>query len=202
MKSLSSLNNSKSKQLKMKEDRLEREKGDICFTERDWKLTDLEIKKNIDALCVLSRNLKEQRKEYMKEKRHFLAQAEQRTCKNCGHPLGDLGTYCIQDAGNVLLPNLIFEECSNNMNAKSSPNAMVSVPAASGGLMSWLQKLFKAFCPQGKRLWILLNFQWTSQPLVLDSAKKLLMLRQVVNLYHSMVLLILLSARKTKNQKG
>ncbi|CAL9155666.1 unnamed protein product [Musa hybrid cultivar] len=151
MISLSSLNDSKSKRLKMEEDRLEREKEDILSHRKRLEVEQLEIEKDIDALCMLSRNLKEQREEFMKEKEHFLAQAEQKTCKNCGHPLGDMGTYCIQDAGNVLLPNLVFEERSNNMNAKSSPNAMVSVPAASGGRMSWLQKCSTLFSP-GKKV--------------------------------------------------
>ncbi|RWW48300.1 hypothetical protein BHE74_00045648, partial [Ensete ventricosum] len=143
MKSLSSSNDLKIQKLKMEEDRLEREKEDLSSYRKKLEIDRLEIQKDIDALRMLSRNLKEQREEFMKEKAHFLAQAEQKTCKNCGLLVGDLDTFCIQDAGDVQLPNLGFEEHLNDKNAETT-NAKVS-PAASGGRMSWLQKCSKLF---------------------------------------------------------
>ncbi|XP_009383797.3 nuclear matrix constituent protein 1 [Musa acuminata AAA Group] len=143
MKSLSSSNDLKIQKLKMEEDRLEREKEDLSSYRKRLEIDRLEIQKDIDALRMLSRNLKEQREEFMKEKERFLAQAEQKTCKNCGLLVGVLDTFCIQDAGDVQLPNLGFEEHLNDTNAETT-NAKVS-PAASGGRMSWLQKCSRLF---------------------------------------------------------
>ncbi|URD83880.1 Paired amphipathic helix protein [Musa troglodytarum] len=143
MKSLSSSNDLKIQKLQMEEDRLEREKEDLSSYRKRLEIDRLEIQKDIDALRMLSRNLKEQREEFMKEKECFLAQAEQKTCKNCGLLVGDLDTFCIQDVGDVQLPNLGFEEHLNDKNAET-PNAKVS-PAAPGGRMSWLQKCSRLF---------------------------------------------------------
>ncbi|XP_075099156.1 nuclear matrix constituent protein 1-like [Nicotiana tabacum] len=82
--------------------RLENEKQEMSLKKKQLENHQFELRKDIDALGVLNKKLKEQRRQFVKEKNHFLAYVEKiKDCENCGKiareyatcnfPLGEIG---------------------------------------------------------------------------------------------------------------
>ncbi|KAH7682707.1 Tropomyosin protein [Dioscorea alata] len=150
------LNDVRSHKLKVEEDRLEREKEELSMHRKRLETDQSEIQKDIDALRVLSGNLKDQREEFIKERDCFFSVAEQcKVCKNCGVTISELELVGLQvsrgieDAGNLLLPSLAdgyLEDCIKGKNAETTPQVTTGHRSGgSGGRMSWLQKCSKIF---------------------------------------------------------
>ncbi|XP_059284173.1 protein CROWDED NUCLEI 1-like [Lycium ferocissimum] len=82
--------------------RLEKEKQDMELNKKQLENHQYELHKDIDALGVLNKKLQEQRLQFVKERRHFLASVEKiKDCEDCGgiareyassnFPLGEIG---------------------------------------------------------------------------------------------------------------
>ncbi|XP_019710051.1 nuclear matrix constituent protein 1 isoform X1 [Elaeis guineensis] len=146
--SLKNLNESKIQKLKVEQDQLEREKEEFSEHRKKLESDQLEIQNDIETLRMLSRNLKDQREQFTKEKERFLAFAEQyKVCKNCGVTMSDLELLQLgsDDAGDVQLPSLALEEHLKGKNAEISPTGTGLRSVISGGRMSWLQKCSRLF---------------------------------------------------------
>lgn len=146
--SLRNLSESKIQKLKVEQDQLEREKEDLSKHAKKLESDQLEIHDDIETLRMLSRNLKDQREQFTKEKERFLAFAEQyKVCKNCGVPMSDLELLQMGtgDAGDVQLPSLALEEHLKGKNVEISPPGTGLHSVISGGRMSWLQRCSRLF---------------------------------------------------------
>ncbi|WOL02899.1 hypothetical protein Cni_G11618 [Canna indica] len=146
MKSLSNANELLTKKLEVEQERLEREKEDFSVCRRKLENDQLEIQKDIDTLRLLSKDMKDQREKFVKERDHFLSLAEQcKICKSCGLPVHDLELLSLQDTGVVQLPSLTFEDQLKAKSSEKSPQPMVSPSVTSGSRLSWLKKCSRIF---------------------------------------------------------
>ncbi|KAG0461541.1 hypothetical protein HPP92_021838 [Vanilla planifolia] len=94
-----------------------------------------EIQKDIDTLLRLSKNLKDQRKEFTKEKDVFLSVAEQcKTCHNCGVTINkfellDLGPLGVcKDSEEIVLPSLADGILEEHLDGTDLPTKDVHPP--------------------------------------------------------------------------
>eukprot|EP00262_Sarcandra_glabra_P016217 TRINITY_DN5222_c0_g3_i2.p1 TRINITY_DN5222_c0_g3~~TRINITY_DN5222_c0_g3_i2.p1 ORF type:complete len:1202 (+),score=370.32 TRINITY_DN5222_c0_g3_i2:187-3606(+) len=145
--------------MELERQRMGRERQEMAESKRHVEADRLEIRNDIDQLCILNRNLKDQRKEFVEERLRFLAYVEQiKCCKNCGDMtsklvLSDLQPLPeIEDMGAGLLPRLTDGDLKESMhgklaasarmkNSEMSPLGTGSNPGiSSGGRMSWLRK--------------------------------------------------------------
>ena len=146
------LNDSKIRKLKVEQDRLDREKEELSLYKKKLEADQVEIHKDIDTLRVLSKNLKDQRAEFVKEKERFLAAAEQcKTCHNCGVPISELEVIGLKSStteienADVLLPSLadgFIEEHLKGKQTSLSPQGTGSRSFGSGFLQK-CSRLFK-----------------------------------------------------------
>lgn len=131
-------------EMNLEKQKLEREKQEISKTRVLLRGDQFEVQKDIDELGRLSRNLKDQREEFIKEKRNFLALVEQhKCCVNCGEPvLSDLPLLEIEDFGVAALPSRIEDRlaASEKPSTEFSPAGTGSNPGTPGSRMSWLRK--------------------------------------------------------------
>ncbi|CAK9143859.1 unnamed protein product [Ilex paraguariensis] len=155
-------------EMKVERLRLQKEQEEISANQKHLEGQQLEMRKDIDELVGLSRKLKDQREQFMKERERFVAFVEkQKSCTYCGEitrefVLSDLQSLAEMDGANALpLPRLAqdyFEEAvqgtSERPNIEISPGVGNSGSPTSGETMSWLRKcttkLFK-FSP-GKKI--------------------------------------------------
>lgn len=115
----------------------------------------VEIRKDIDGLLDLSRKLRDQREQFIKEREHFISYVEKlKGCKNCGEMISEFVLSNLQplaeteDTEVLPLPKLSddyvkvsFNEnlaAAERKNNEKSPGAD-SISPVSGG-MSWLRK--------------------------------------------------------------
>ncbi|RWR93994.1 protein CROWDED NUCLEI 1 [Cinnamomum micranthum f. kanehirae] len=129
----------------LEKQRIEREKKEIAASRRLLEHDRFEIQNDINELGRLSKTLKDQREEFIKEKGRFLALVEQRKCcENCGEPLVcDLQPLLeIEDSGvAALLPSLEGRLASyEKRKTEMSPGGTVSNNVTPSSRMSWLQK--------------------------------------------------------------
>ncbi|KAJ6800553.1 protein CROWDED NUCLEI 1-like isoform X1 [Iris pallida] len=147
------INDSKIRKLKVEQDKLEKEKEDLLLSRKKLESDQADIQKDIDTLRTLSRNLKDQREEFIKERDRFLNAAEKcKACQNCGVPISELELLGLQpsmgivDTGDVLLPSLAdVQERMEGKQVIQSPHPIGSQLGSSGGRMSWLQKCSRLF---------------------------------------------------------
>ncbi|KAK8938774.1 putative nuclear matrix constituent protein 1-like protein [Platanthera zijinensis] len=111
--SLNESNDFKLSRMEMEQNQLLREKQGFSDQRLKLEVDRLEIQKDIDNLFRLSKNLKDQRMEFAKEKKMFLLAAEKwKTCHNCGVPISNFDLLDFQPLGSTedseegLLPNL------------------------------------------------------------------------------------------------
>ncbi|KAF8407876.1 hypothetical protein HHK36_007014 [Tetracentron sinense] len=144
-------------ELKLERARIEKEKQEVAANTKHLEENQLEMRKDIDELGILSEKLKDQREQFIKERGRFLSFVDKhKSCKNCGEitsefMLSDLQSLLELENKEVLpLPrlaeNYLKESNQGNMAAserpsiESSPVVNGSGSPASGGHMSWLRK--------------------------------------------------------------
>ncbi|XP_077220089.1 nuclear matrix constituent protein 1-like isoform X2 [Tasmannia lanceolata] len=154
-------------EMRLERQMIEREQQKISTSRKDLERNRFDIQKDIEKLDIISRNLKDQREELIRERRHFLALVEQhKSCRNCGElVLSDFQPLPeVEHREVVLLPRLSEGYLKETMEGRMAPDENLTIEmsplggtipnsASPGGRMSWFQKctsrIFK-FSP-GKR---------------------------------------------------
>ncbi|KAG0462995.1 hypothetical protein HPP92_021471 [Vanilla planifolia] len=135
---------------------VETEQAEFSGKWRKIEVERQEIQKDIDTLLRLSKNLKDQRKEFTKEKDVFLSVAEQcKTCHNCGVTINkfellDLGPLGVcKDSEEIVLPSLadgILEEHLDGTGMMALHEGPVFGSSNSGSNLSrWFRKCTNMF---------------------------------------------------------
>lgn len=123
--------------------RIQKETEDLKLNQKQLELNQLEMRKDIDELGGLSRKLKEQREQFIKERSRFLAFVEKlKSCKSCGEitrefVFSDLQVPEMEDR--ELIPSLML---GDEILQSSRDNIAASDVrfSDSGGRLSWLRK--------------------------------------------------------------
>ncbi|KAA8547829.1 hypothetical protein F0562_004258 [Nyssa sinensis] len=144
-------------EMKLERLRLEKEGEEIAANQKHLEGQQLEMRKDIDELVGLSRKLKVQREQFIKERERFIAFVEkQKGCKTCGEITCEFVASDLQslsemdDAETLPLPKLADDYLneafranlviSERQNTDISPVAVNSRSPTLVGTMSWLQK--------------------------------------------------------------
>ncbi|XP_020694317.1 protein CROWDED NUCLEI 1 [Dendrobium catenatum] len=156
IKSSTESNDFRGKRLEMELNQLQREKA--AFSDQRGKLEAdrQEIQNDIDTLLRLSKNLKDQREEFAKEKEMFLSAVEQcKTCHNCGVPIYNIDLLDLQPlkstegSEEIILPSLADGFLEEHMKGRStviSPRVLAVGSSNSGSHMTrWLQRCASLF---------------------------------------------------------
>ncbi|PKA53852.1 Putative nuclear matrix constituent protein 1-like protein [Apostasia shenzhenica] len=141
----------KLKKFKMEQDQLQRERAEFLDERRRLEDDRLEIQNDIDTLTRLSKNLKDQREDFAKEKERFLLAAEKcKTCHNCGVQINIFDLLDLQqlqtneNTEEIILPSLavgFLEEQIKGKGTVISHDVSGVGSTNSGSRMSrWLQK--------------------------------------------------------------
>lgn len=133
-------------ELKLERRRIEKGKQEISANQKHLEGQQLDMRKDVDDLIVLSKKLKEQREQFFKERERFIAFVEKhKSCKNCEEVTRDFVLCDVQDLANVdnadpalHLPNLADEYMNEIAQGTSERPNIETTPGA--GSMSWLRK--------------------------------------------------------------
>lgn len=147
-------NDFRHKRLEMQHNQLQTEKEEYSDQRRKLEADRQEIQKDLDTLLRLSKNLKDQREEFAKERELFLSD-ECKTCHNCGVPISNFDLLGFQPLGStedseeVLLPSLtdgFLEEHVKGRNTDMSNGGPVTGSINSGSHMKqWIQRCANLF---------------------------------------------------------
>lgn len=141
-------------EMKLQRSKLEKEKQETDENKKHLERQRMEMQEDIDVLVDLNRKLKNQREQFIVERRRFIEFVEKlQSCQNCGETISEFVLSDLQssvDLENLEVPSLpklagdVIHGDSNENLASSRQNTGVS-PAAdpkspvSGGI-SWLRK--------------------------------------------------------------
>ncbi|XAR71344.1 hypothetical protein NMG60_11028553 [Bertholletia excelsa] len=130
-------------EMKVERQRLERETREVAANKKHVEEQQLEMRRDIDELVGLSRKLKDQREQFIKERRRFIEFVEKhKNCMTCGEITSEFlvsDLQCLPGMDNVEelpLPRLADDYLKDEM----TPGVVHSGSPASGGTMSWLRK--------------------------------------------------------------
>jgi hypothetical protein len=142
--------------IKLQRVKIEKERQEADENRKHLEKHQVEMRKDIDELADLSRKLKDQREQFIKERQRFISFVEKLgSCENCGQiisefVLSDLESLAeIENAEVPPLPRLVnihLEGGDGNVAASERPNSEVSPVVVSsrspvsGGTVSWLRK--------------------------------------------------------------
>ncbi|RZB54046.1 protein CROWDED NUCLEI 1-like [Glycine soja] len=142
-------------EMKLQRSKSEKEKQEADENKKHLERQRMEMQEDIDVLVDLNRKLKNQREEFIVERRRFIEFVEKlRSCQNCGEMISEFVLSDLQssvDIENLEVPSHpklaadIVQGVSNENLASSRQNTGVS-PATdpkspvSGGTVSWLRK--------------------------------------------------------------
>jgi hypothetical protein len=138
--------------IKLERVKIEKERQEADENRKHLEKHQVEMRKDIDELAGLSRKLKDQREQFIKERQRFISFVEKlKSCENCGQiisefVLSDLESLTeIENAEVPPLPrlaNIHLEEGGHgNVAASERPNSEVSpVGVSSRSPVSWLRK--------------------------------------------------------------
>lgn len=141
-------------EMKLERQRIEKEKLEISQNKQHVEAQQSEMKKDIEELVSLSKKLKDQREQFIKERERFIVFAEkQKNCNVCGETvrefvLSDL--HLLAEMKNLEAPPLpavadvylkeAAEGTSRGVHAESSPTLVNSGSPIAAGTISWLRK--------------------------------------------------------------
>ncbi|CAA6673109.1 unnamed protein product [Spirodela intermedia] len=128
---------SEMQKLSAEQRRFDREKQELNEQGRKLEEERAEIRNDVEALHALSKSLKSQREDFVRERDNFLALVEEyKARKDSGAAITEFAPSEIEDPGSLLLPSL----------AEGIVPACWKLPSAtSGGRMSWLRSCTKIF---------------------------------------------------------
>ncbi|CAA7410325.1 unnamed protein product [Spirodela intermedia] len=141
---------SEMQKLSAEQRRFDREKQELNEQGRKLEEERAEIRNDVEALHALSKSLKSQREDFVRERDNFLALVEEyKARKDSGAAITEFAPSEIEDPGSLLLPSLAEGYLDERLKGKkaeaSSPPAGSSPSATSGGRMSWLRSCTKIF---------------------------------------------------------
>lgn len=153
--SLNESNDFKLSRMKMEQSQLLREKEEFSDQRLKFEVDRLEIQKDVDNLLQLSKNLKDQRKEFSKEREMFLSAADKwKTCHNCGVPISNFELLDFQPLGGTedsegLLPNhsdgFLEEHVKGGSTSMSNGGPVAGSSNSSSHMKHWLQRCADLF---------------------------------------------------------
>ncbi|KAG6719336.1 hypothetical protein I3842_03G000200 [Carya illinoinensis] len=137
--------------------RIDKERQEADENRKHLERHQVEMRKDIDELADLSRKLKDQREQFVKERKRFISFVEKlKSCQSCGQIISEFELSDLQfleeteNAEVFSLPrlaNIHVKEggrgnaaASEMQNNELSPVAGVSRSPVSGGTVSWLRK--------------------------------------------------------------
>ncbi|KAG6618008.1 hypothetical protein I3842_Q135600 [Carya illinoinensis] len=140
--------------IKLQRIKLEKERQEAEENRKHLERQQLEMRKDIDELADLSRKLKDQREQFIKERQRFISFVEKlKSCQGCGQIISEFELSDLQslvEIKNAPLPRLanihakegghgsmVVSEIQNN---EISPVVGGSRSPVSGGTVSWLRK--------------------------------------------------------------
>lgn len=141
-------------ELKLERLKIEKERREAEANKEHLERHQAEIQKDIDGLLDLSRRLRDQREQFIKERECFLLYVEKlKSCQTCGEIISEFGLADLQpvaenEIADVLPPSRLGDYVkggvSGDLAASGRQNIEISPPVdsrspASGG-MSWLRK--------------------------------------------------------------
>ncbi|XP_024019412.1 protein CROWDED NUCLEI 1 [Morus notabilis] len=135
-------------ELKLERHRIEKQREQLTLNKEQFKQNELEMQNDIDQLATLSKKVKDQREELLKDRAQFLAFVEKvKTCRDGGEVERELSVsnFHVPEVshGNAApLPTLHEEHLENSPDDLAVSNLGSS---KSGGRMSWLQKCTSVF---------------------------------------------------------
>ncbi|KAI3520952.1 hypothetical protein L1887_10407 [Cichorium endivia] len=140
-------------EMKLERIQLEKEKQDVFTNQKHLEVQQLEMKKDIDELVSLSVKLKDQREQFLKEKKRFVAFVEEnKGCKDCGERVSEFVLSDLQSLAEMKntesfnLPKLdgylkdAVQGSSERQNVGTSTGNNNTGSPASGGTLTWLRK--------------------------------------------------------------
>ncbi|KAE8696068.1 Protein CROWDED NUCLEI 1 [Hibiscus syriacus] len=141
-------------ELKQERLKIEKERQEVNANKMHLEGQQIEIRKDIDDLVDLSKKLKEQREQLIKERNRFISFVEKfKSCKNCGEITSEFMRSDLQSLQEIEneevfpLPTLTDDYISRNVGnlAASERQQEMSAPVGLGspvsdGTMSWLRK--------------------------------------------------------------
>lgn len=147
--------NREMEEMKLQRSKLEKEKQDVDENKKHLESQRMEMQEDIDVLVELNRKLKNQREQFIMERRRFIDFVEKlRSCQNCGEMISEFVLSDLQSSADIenlevpSLPKLVGDItqggsdvnlASSRQNTGVSPETDPRSPA-SGGTISWLRK--------------------------------------------------------------
>ncbi|KAK2359731.1 protein CROWDED NUCLEI [Trifolium repens] len=152
--------NREMEEMKHQRSKLEKEKQDADENRKHVESQRIEIQEDIDVLVDLNKKLKNQREQFIKERRRFIDVVEKlRSCQNCGEMISEFVLSDLQSSADIenlevpSLPKLAGDitQGGSDVNLDSSRQNTGVSPANDtkspvlGGTVSWLRKCSKIF---------------------------------------------------------
>jgi len=142
-------------EMKLQRSKLEKEKQETDENKKHLESQRMEMQEDIDLLVDLNRKLKNQREQFIVERRRFIEFVEKlRSCQNCGEMISEFVLSDLQSsvdienlevpslpklAGDIILGDSNENLASSRQNIGASPATDPKSPV-SAGTISWLRK--------------------------------------------------------------
>ncbi|KAE8100790.1 hypothetical protein FH972_018650 [Carpinus fangiana] len=130
-------------EVKSERNRIQKEREELKLNQKQLEVNQLEMRKDIDELGSLSRKLKQQRGQFIEERRRFIVFVETlKSCKSCGEitrefAFSDLQVPEMEDKEVIPLPRLDGEFLKSSQGNVAPSDLGLS---DAGGSLSWLRK--------------------------------------------------------------
>ncbi|KAM1378712.1 hypothetical protein ACFX2I_020699 [Malus domestica] len=117
---LKGVTNEQMEELRSERHRMEREREELALNKKQQEVIQLEMRKDIGQLDILSKGIKQQREQLIEERRHFLSCVEKlKSCKDCGEMtrefvLSDLQVSAVFQVEAVPLPRVNVDFLKNS----------------------------------------------------------------------------------------
>ncbi|CAK8540885.1 unnamed protein product [Lathyrus sativus] len=136
--------NREMEEMKHQRSKLDKEKQDADENRKHVERQRIEMQEDIDVLVDLNKKLKNQREQFIVERRRFIDVVEKlQSCQNCGETISEFvlsNLHSSADIENLEVPSLPKLAGSNvNLDTGVSPSAVRESPVP-GGTVSWLRK--------------------------------------------------------------